>query len=255
MNPRAIITVSLFAATSLAHGAFTLDWADVDSWSNGSTTGSYNTLSGAAAVNSAINTLTYDFGGGLTATVSAVLTGGAGWQNGSAVYGGWAPRSDNDVFAFGIQNGSATTGATLVLTFNQAVTLDSIRIGDIDSGGSVQDRVSVLTDLGSLLSVSVPDTLAPTFDLSGNSATFTGITTNQGAFDPSATAAWAELTTGSTATTSLTISLLNGAGNHGIWLSDLTVSAAIPEPSAYALAFGFSTLVLVGARRRFLRRA
>lgn len=255
MNPRSFVALSVLAMASLAHGQSTLDWNSVSAWSNGSTSGSYNTLSGAAAANSAINTLTYDFGNGLLATLSAELTGGAGWQNGSAVYGGWAPRADNGVFAFGIQNGSATTGANLTLTFNQAVTLDSLKIGDLDSGGTVQDRVNVLTSFGSTLSVIGTPATAPTYTASGNLVSFTGVTGNEGSFNANAPTAWAQLSSGSTAVTSVTISLLNGTGNHGIWIDNLTVGSVIPEPSVYALAFGCATFALVAVRRRFVRRA
>jgi len=250
-------TLAIFAAVAiagLAHGQNTLDWS-ASSWGFGATgTGAYNNLSGSGSATAAIKPLIYDFGGGLTATVSASLGGTAQWQTSAQNFGGngYAPRvNDAGVFAFGINNGSATTGGTLTLNFSQSVTLNSFKIGDIDDSGVI-DRVNVQADTG-LLSVVSTAATAPTYQISGNTLSFTGISSNEGVFNTAATTAWAELSSGTMGINNLTISLLNGTGNHGIWFSDLNVTV-IPEPSAYALLLACGTLLLLAVRFRLARR-
>jgi hypothetical protein len=247
----------LFVAVALAgfaHGQNTLDWS-APSWGLGTTgTSTYNDLSGAGSASAAIKTLVYDFGGGLTATVSASLGGTTQWQTSTAIFGGngYAPRvSDAGVFAFGINNGSATTGGSLTVTFNHTVTLDSFTIGDIDNGG-MTDHVNVQADSGPLSVISTP-AVAPAYSVVGDTLSFTGISANEGTFNPGAATAWAELSSGSTGINSLTVSLLNGTGNHGIWFSDLNVTV-IPEPSAYALLLACGTLILLAVRFRLAGR-
>ena len=250
MHPRHLLTLAALLTTGAAFGQSTLDWADSGSWSLGASSGSYNSLSGSGSAGAAINTLTYDLGSGLSATVSVALDSGVSWQDGSAIYGGFAPRvTESGVFAFGVLGGSTSSGATLNIRFNQAVTLVSLTIGDID------DRRDTLT-VGSTsgpLSVIGAATVAPTYSFDGGLLRLSSIATNEGEFSTAATTGWVTLSSGSTPLTDLSFALTGASSNHSVWLSSLAVSAAIPEPSTYAALLGVATLALVVWRRRARR--
>ncbi|HLP07739.1 MAG TPA: PEP-CTERM sorting domain-containing protein [Opitutaceae bacterium] len=255
MHPRHILTLAALLTSGVAFGQSTLNWADIDSWSLGLSTGSYNTLAGAGAANSNIKTLTYDLGSGLTATVSVARDAGVTWQE-SSNYGSpsaFAPAvTAGGVLGLGIVKGTGlatTLGATYTIHFNQAVTLDSFRIGDIDSA---RDVVAVTTNSGALSILSQASQYAPVAGTSGNTLTLTStVNWNESNFTPAATTSWTELTSGTTAVTDLTVTLAGTSGsNHGVWLGSLEVTAAIPEPSTYAAVLGACTLALVVWRRR-----
>ncbi|MFT3828979.1 MAG: PEP-CTERM sorting domain-containing protein [Opitutaceae bacterium] len=256
MHPRHILTLAALLTSGVAFSQSTLNWADTDSWSLGLATGGYNALAGAGSSTAAINTLTYDLGSGLTATVSAVRDAGVTWQNYAGVYGGdgYAPRvTDGQVLGVGIVKGSGLArnlGATYTIHFNQAVTLGSFIIGDIDMG---RDVVAVTTNSGALSVLHQASTYAPIASISGYTLTLTSASgaDESVAFGPSATTSWTELSSGTTALTDLTVTLSGSSGSsHGIWLSSLEVTAAIPEPATYAVILGLGTLALVVWRRR-----
>lgn len=250
--------LTAFALAGVAHGQISLlDWSSTTAWSNGVTSSSYNALSGGGSSSAVINPLTYDFGGGLMATVTVARDTGVTWQNGTSVYGTWAPGvtsapAEVGLFGFGIAGGSPTTGATLTFNFNQAVQLNSVTIGDLDNSGT-RDLVSV----GANSSLFVQSSAGTAPGISGNGTSLislTGIGAPENNFSTSAPTAWTKLGSGSNLINSLTVSLAGGVNNHGIWVSDVTVSA-IPEPSTYALILGCGTLALITVRRRWMRRA
>ena len=112
MSRISIATLSALTVAGFAHGQI-VDWDSTTAWSNGTSTGSYNSLSGAGAKFSAITPLTYNFGNGLTALVSASLDADTEWQVNASVYGGtgWAPRvTGSGNYALGVKNGTTTTG-------------------------------------------------------------------------------------------------------------------------------------------------
>jgi hypothetical protein len=253
MHPRHLLAVAALGTCGLAFGQSTLDWSDLDSWSSISTTGSsYNLLSGSGSASAAINTLTYDLGSGLTATVSAVRDSGVTWQN-STNYGGYAPAvTGAGVLGVGIEKAgglSSALGATYTIHFNQAVTLDAWSIGDIDSA---RDVVAVTTDSGALTISGQAASYVPAASTSGNTLTLTStFSWNESVFNPTASSSWVKLTSGTTTLNDLTITLAGSSGtSHGIWLGSLAVTSAIPEPSTYALILGGCTLALVVWRRR-----
>ncbi|HLP01168.1 MAG TPA: PEP-CTERM sorting domain-containing protein [Opitutaceae bacterium] len=252
MHPRHFLTLAALLTSGVAFGQTTLNWADIDSWSLGLSTGSYNTLAGAGAANSSINTLNYDLGSGLIATVSVARDAGVTWQT-SSNYGGYAPAVTSDgVLGVGIEKASGVPtalGATYTIHFNQAVTLDTFSIGDIDSA---RDVVAITTNSGALSVSNQSASRVPTISTVGNTITLTStINYNEPLFNPNAPSSWVELTSGTTALTDLTVTLSGSSGtSHGVWLSSLEVTAAIPEPSTYAAVLGACTLALVVWRRR-----
>ena len=72
MSRLSLVTLSAIAFAALSHGQVTLDWSS-SSWSDGTTTGTFNDLRGAAGASALVTPLTYDFGNGLTALVTASL--------------------------------------------------------------------------------------------------------------------------------------------------------------------------------------
>jgi hypothetical protein len=258
--------ISLAALVSIALAGFAsgaiLDWGSTTAWSDGVNSGSFNPLSNNGSATSIITPLTFDFGGGLTALVTASLSGtGANWQDGSSYYAGFAPYSYQvgNVLALGVSGGPAASGS-IHIQFSSAVTLDSLTIGDVDSRPDRNDVVQVTSSNGSpsgLQLINAPANPAVFSSVVPGTATLAAASGDEGTFGVTASSAWATIGSGTNTVTDLTFALGQtgtGTGGHGVWLSNLTVTA-IPEPSTYAMILGCGTFALVAARRRFGRRS
>jgi hypothetical protein len=264
MKRTSLAVLTALAVAGLAHGEI-LDWGSSTAWSDGIKFGSFNDLSNSGFAISSVTPLTYNFGGGLTATVGASLLNSASkWQAGTLYYGGFAPYAfqAGDVLAVGVSGGE-TAMASLSIQFSSAVTIDSLTIGDVDSNTGRTDRVGMVVSnagapfFGPQLLAQASSNPAGFFTAGGLAlpSVLTGISTNEKTFGLTATNAWATVTSSADPVTEVVIVLGQtgtSTNGHGVWFSNLSVTA-IPEPSTYAIILGCGTLALVAARRRFVR--
>jgi hypothetical protein len=260
MKRALLLVFSLAGLVSTGAAQITLNWDSVN-WMLGASTNTYNALSGATSANAAINTLKLDLGGGLVATVGANLQGsGSGWQNGGAVYGGFAPRvaqtGANAILALGVA--SQTSQAVVNISFSMPVLLGSLHIGDIDSpSNGRKDMVTLSAFNGSnpvALSVNQAAALyTPLQSVSGNSLVLASAAIGiDEAFNRSAPTSWSQVGSGASYLDKLSILLSSpagsSAGSHGVLLGNPVVTP-IPEPSTYGVLLAAATCLFVLARR------